>query len=161
MKLGGFSLIGYIDRLDSLTPGEIRIVDYKTGRVTDDDFMITEDNAEDIVGKLFGPDNRKRPNIALQLYLYDRLLLEGSPAGGVGISAEAAAGKNIVNSIYQTQRLFVNPVENVRLNPVFNSLMSERLLALLDEMADTSLPFRRTEDTDTCKYCDFKTICGR
>ena len=161
MKLGGFSLIGYIDRLDSLTPGEIRIVDYKTGRVTDDDFMITEDNAEDIVGKLFGPDNRKRPNIALQLYLYDRLLLEGSPAGGVGITAEAAAGKNIVNSIYQTQRLFVNPVENVRLNPVFNSLMSERLLALLDEMADTSLPFRRTEDTDTCKYCDFKTICGR
>ena len=161
MKIDGFGIVGYIDRLDSLTPGEIRVVDYKTGRVTDDDFLIDEDNAEEIVDKLFGPDNRKRPNIALQLYLYDRLLLEGVATDGAGVTAEVAAGKKIVNSIYQTQRLFVNPVESVELNPVFNSLMAGRLQELLAEIADTSVPFRRTEDTDSCKYCDFKTICGR
>ena len=77
------------------------------------------------------------------------------------MTAEVAAGKKIVNSIYQTQRLFVNPVESVELNSVFNSLMAGRLQGLLAEIADTSVPFRRTEDTDSCKYCDFKTICGR
>lgn len=162
MVIGGFSFVGYIDRLDSLTPGELRVVDYKTGKVTDDDFIINEDNASAVVEKLFGDDNRKRPNIALQLYLYDRLLSEGRPTDGAGVPAEVASGKKIVNSIYQTQRLFVNPVENVELNPVFNSLMSERIDSLLSEISDPSVPFRRTEDREgTCKYCDFKTICGR
>ena len=161
MKIGGFSFVGFIDRLDSLTPGELRIVDYKTGRVSDDDFLIDEGNAEKVVEKLFGNDNGKRPNIALQLYLYDRLLTEGVPADGKGISPEAASGKRIVNSIYQTSRLFVKPVESVELNPLFNSLMAGRLDALLGELSDTSVPFRRTEDTRTCEMCDFKTICGR
>lgn len=161
MRIGGFSFVGYIDRLDSLTPGELRVVDYKTGRVTDDDFIINEDNAPDVVDKLFGPDNRKRPNIALQLYLYDRLLVDGRPTDGFGIAAEAASGKKIVNSIYQTQRLFVKPVENVELNPVFNSLMASHLDALLAEISDPDVPFSLTDDADTCRYCDFKTICGR
>ena len=160
MRFGGFDFVGYIDRLDSLTPGELRIVDYKTGKVTDDDFIIDESNAAKVVENLFGPDNRKRPNIALQLYLYDKLMTEGSSSDG-SVPPEAVAGKKIANSIYQTQRLFVRPVENVELNDEFNSLMDGRLLALLDELADPSKPFRRTDDPDTCKYCDFKTICGR
>lgn len=162
MKIGDFSFVGYIDRLDSITPGELRVVDYKTGKVTDDDFIINEDNAASVVEKLFGPDNRKRPNIALQLYLYDRLLSEGRATDGSGVPAEVVGGKKIVNSIYQTQRLFVNPVENVELNPVFNALMAGRLDSVLAELSDLNVPFRRTDDREnTCKYCDFKTICGR
>lgn len=160
MTLGGFSFVGYIDRLDSLTPGELRIVDYKTGRVTDDDFIINSDNAARVVDNLFGPDNKKRPNIALQLYLYDRLMTSGTSSDS-SLPPEKASTKRIVNSIYQTQRLFVKPVENVELDPGFNALMEERLLSTLDELADASRPFRRTDDADTCKYCDFKTICGR
>ena len=150
-EIGGFSFVGYIDRLDSLDPDELRIVDYKTGRVTDDDFIITEDNAEEVVEALFGPDDAKRPKIALQLYLYDRFIA----------ADPLSAGKTLVNSIYQTSRLFVKSVENVRLNGRFNSLMEERLSALLEEIADCSMPFRRTADPKPCAYCDFKSICGR
>ena len=150
-EIGGFSFVGYIDRLDSLDPDELRIVDYKTGRVTDDDFIITEDNAEEVVEALFGPDDAKRPKIALQLYLYDRFIA----------ADPLSAGKTLVNSIYQTSRLFVKSVENVRLNGRFNSLMEERLSALLEEIADCSTPFRRTADPKPCAYCDFKSICGR
>lgn len=150
-EIDGFRFIGYIDRLDSINPGEVRIVDYKTGKVTDNDFIITEGNAEEVVDLLFGPDNDKRPKIALQLYLYDRFIS----------SDPEFAGKTLVNSIYQTSRLFVKSVENVRLNGSFNALMEERLSALLTEISDCSVPFRRTSDAKTCSYCDFKSICGR
>ena len=150
-EIDGFRFIGYIDRLDSINPGEVRIVDYKTGKVTDNDFIITEGNAEEVVDLLFGPDNDKRPKIALQLYLYDRFIS----------SDPEFAGKALVNSIYQTSRLFVKSVENVRLNGSFNALMEERLSALLTEISDCSVPFRRTSDAKTCNYCDFKSICGR
>lgn len=150
-EIGGFHFVGYIDRLDSVVPGQVRVVDYKTGRVTDDDFLITEDNAESVVEKLFGPDNGKRPKIALQLYLYDRFI-SGDPK---------VRGCDIVNSIYQTSRLFVREVENVALNERFLSLMAERLDGLLAEIADPSVPFSRTEDAKTCQWCNFKNICGR
>ena len=32
---------------------------------------------------------------------------------------------------------------------------------LLDQIASTETGFRHTSDTDSCKYCDFKNICGR
>ena len=150
-QIGGFRFVGYIDRLDSITPGEVRVVDYKTGRVTDEDFLITGENAASVVDKLFGPDNRKRPEIALQLYLYDRFV-----AGDAALRGQA-----VVNSIYQPSRLFVRGVENVALDEGFLSLMEERLDGLLAEIADLQVPFRRTEDTKTCEWCDFKNICGR
>ena len=150
-QIGGFRFVGYIDRLDSLEDGEVRVVDYKTGKVTDEDFLITEENADAVVEKLFGPDNAKRPKIALQLYLYDRFIA-GDPL---------AAGCRVVNSVYQTSRLFVRGVESVGAGARFSSLMEERLQELLAEIADPERPFRRTDDANTCKWCDFKNICGR
>ena len=150
-EIGGFRFLGFSGRLDRVVPGQVRVVDYKTGRVTDEDFLITEANAEAVVEKLFGPDNGKRPKIALQLYLYDRFIS----------GYDKVRGCDIVNSIYGTSRLFVHPVENVALNGRFLSLMSERLDALLAEIADPSVPFRRTDDARTCQCCDFKNICGR
>lgn len=149
--IDGYEFIGFIDRLDSFSPGELRVVDYKTGKVTDQDFIINEENAQQVVDALFGPDNAKRPKIALQLYLYDRFVSK----------SRLAEGRTIVNSIYQTSRLFVNEVENVSLNSRFCDLMKERLSGLLSELSDTEVPWSRTADRDTCKWCDFKMICGR
>ena len=149
--IDGYEFIGFIDRLDSFSPGELRVVDYKTGKVTDQDFIINEDNAQQVVDALFGPDNAKRPKIALQLYLYDRFVSK----------SRLAEGKTIVNSIYQTSRLFVSEVENVSLNAKFCDLMKERLSGLLSELSDTEVPWTRTNDRETCKWCDFKMICGR
>ena len=150
-EIDGFRFIGYIDRLDSLEPGVLRVVDYKTGKVTDEDFLITEANAGEVVDKLFGPDNLKRPKIALQLYLYDRFVA----------SEKSLPDWRIVNSIYQTSRLFVHEVESVALSDRFLQLMDERVSGLLSEIADLDVPFRRTEDARTCEWCDFKNICGR
>ena len=150
-RFEGFKIKGFADRIDSYLGGEARIVDYKTGRVEDDDIDITDDNAAQVVEKLFGPANAGRPKIALQLFIYGLLAQE----------QEKLRGRPVVNSIYSVSRLFTSPLEDRPQSPEFTRLTRERLKDLLAEMVDPSVPFRRTEEADTCRYCDFKTICGR
>jgi len=150
-QIDGFDFVGTIDRLDSLNGAEVRVVDYKTGKVTENDIDITDANASQVVDLLFGSDNAKRPKIALQLYLYDLFAK----------TLEETKGKRIVNSIYGATGLFMDPVNSVPLSPVFMDLMREKLSQLLSEIADINRPFNRCSDTQTCSYCDFKQICGR
>lgn len=142
---------GFIDRLDSFRPEQARVVDYKTGKVLDDDENITDGNAGAIAEKIFAPDVKDRPKIALQFYIYDLL---------VGTRPEVA-GREIYNCVYSTSGLFTKPPMTVPRNQIFFDAVSELLGKLLDEMYDTSVPFRRTEDEKVCQYCDFKTICGK
>ena len=147
----GFHLKGFADRIDSYLGGEARIVDYKTGKVEQDDIDITDDNAADVVEKLFGPLNAGRPKIALQLFVYGLLVRERADL----------KGRPVVNSIYSVSRLFTEPLQDRPANAEFARLTRERLKDLLAEMVDESVPFHRTEERKTCEYCDFKTICGR
>ena len=150
-EFDGYKFFGKIDRLERLADGTVRVVDYKTGKTTPEDVNITDDNAADVADKLFGDDNDKRPKIALQLFLYDMF-----------ISGSIPAGADVVNCIYPTQKLFTSGVEEAPLSPVFCDIMKERLSGLLKEIAGTGVKFVRTEDREkTCKYCDFKNICGR
>ena len=65
-------------------------MDYKTGKVEQEDIDITDDNAAVVVDKLFGPTNNGRPKIALQLYMYG-LLTQEMPT---------LKDRPVVNSIY-------------------------------------------------------------
>lgn len=150
-EIDGFKFIGFLDRIDSYKPGEVRVVDYKTGHVEDEDILITNDNAASVVEKLFGEANTGRPKIALQLYLYDQFLREGL----------LRAGESVVNSIYSTARLMTTPLPDVAESTAFRDAMQEKLHGLLSEIADTSVPFRRTKDKHVCSMCDFRNICGR
>ena len=151
MNFNGFRLKGYIDRLDSFSRDSVRIVDYKTGKVSDADEIIDDGNAENVADALFGTDNGSRPKIALQLYIYDKLLN----------SREEFAGKEIVNCIYSASRLFTKAPEQFAVSPKFHSIVDEKLAALLGDMTDVTIPFSRTGDIRTCAWCDFKMICGR
>ena len=147
----GFHLKGFADRIDSYLGGEARIVDYKTGKVEQNDIDITDENAAEVVEKLFGPSNAGRPKIALQLYIYGLLVQEFPDL----------KDRPVVNSIYSVSRLFTEPLRDRPANAEFARLTRERLRDLLAEMTDPSVPFRRTEERKTCENCDFKTICGR
>lgn len=147
----GQKLKGFIDRLDSFHPGQVRVVDYKTGKVLDDDEKITDDNAEAIADKIFAEDIKERPKIALQFFIYD-LLVQDHPL---------AKGRQIYNCVYSTARLFKEPPLNVPRNEKFFEAVSQRLGETLQEMYSLDVPFRRTKDEKVCEYCDFKMICGR
>ena len=147
----GFDFIGYIDRMDSLEEGVVRILDYKTGKVKDEDTDINDDNAEEIADLLFGERNDKRPTIAFQLFLYD-MFTRALPA---------FRDVRIENGIYAPANLFVSDPTTSSLPPAFVSLVRERLRGILAEIDDPAVPFRLTEEVKTCKYCNFKMICGR
>ena len=142
---------GFIDRLDSFKEGEARVVDYKTGKVLEDDENINDGNAEEIADKIFHPDMKNWPKIALQFYIYDMLVQ----------SRSEVKGREICNCVYSTANLFKEPPLTFPMNMKFYEAVSQRLEALLTEMYDTSVPFHRTDDEKTCTYCDFRMICGR
>lgn len=142
---------GFIDRLDSFREGEARVVDYKTGKVLEDDENIHDANAEEIADRIFHPDMKNWPKIALQFYIYD-MLVQARPE---------VKGREITNCVYSTAHLFKELPVTVPMNAKFYEAVSVRLEAMLDEMYDTSVPFRRTDDGKTCEYCDFRMICGR
>ena len=150
-EIDGFRFIGFVDRMDSLRPGEIRIIDYKTGKVEDKDVNITDDNAAAVVDALFGPANEGRPKIAFQLYLYDVFCRESG----------LYDGKRMVNVIYPPANMFTEPVKEIPVSGEFMRLTEERLRGLLAEIASVEVPFRRTSEEKTCSLCDFRMICGR
>ena len=137
--------------MDSIFPGEIRIIDYKTGKVEDKDVDINPSNAAGIVEAVFGQKNEGRPKIALQMFIYDILAMEDP----------SMKDKTIINSVYQPMRFFSEGVKNVPMCPVFRDGMMDRLHGLLSEISDLSRDWSRTSEEKTCSYCDFKMICGR
>ena len=148
---GGQNFKGFIDRLDSFHPGQVRIVDYKTGKVLEDDENINDGNAQDIADRIFAADVKDRPKIALQFFIYDMLVQEHP----------LAKDKDIYNCVYSTANLFKAPPLTVPRNESFFKAVSEKLEATLQEMYSLDVPFRRTKDEKVCEYCDFKMICGR
>ena len=142
---------GFIDRLDSFREGTVRIVDYKTGKVLDHDYNITDDNAQAIAEEIFTPDIKDRPKIALQFYIYD-MLCSNLPQ---------VKGKTLLNCIYSTAKLFREAPVSVSCNKVFNDNMTGHMASMLDRMKDIAIPFTRTSNEEICSYCNFKNICGR
>lgn len=152
----GHKFKGYIDRMDSFRDDEVRIVDYKTGKVDEKEVKINDENADDVVDALFSPDtkSKNRPEIAVQLFVYDRFV------------EKDVEDKSVLNVLYPIPRLFSSPelasnILSSRECPDFDDKVTEKLEGLFAEMMDTGTDFRRTKDNDTCKYCDFKKICGR
>ena len=149
--LFGQKFKGYIDRLDGVKDGEIRVVDYKTGKVLENDENINDDNAVEIADMIFDPSCKDRPKIALQFFIYD-MLIQADPR---------AEGMDISNSVYSTASLFKDKPKTYALCRTFYDVMSEHLEKLLEEIYNLEEPFRRTDDEKVCSYCDFKMICGR
>ena len=140
---------GFIDRLDSPGPGKVRVSDYKTGKVTDEEIQINDDNAAALADKLFAPDSSERPKIAFQLYVYDKIVREKYPDA------------RLYNSLYPTVRLFKEPVPVQECSQEFIRQVDSRLEETFNELFDPQTGFRRTSDEKVCSYCDFKMLCGR
>lgn len=147
----GQAFKGFIDRLDSFVEGEVRVVDYKTGKVLKDDEYIDDVSAVTIADRIFSPDMKNWPKIALQFYIYD-MLVQKMPQ---------MKDKRLFNCIYSTAGIFKEKPSEHPLNIKFHEAVSERLKGMLEQMYDVDVPFRRTDDEQTCAFCDFRNICGR
>ena len=150
----GCRFFGVVDRIDSIVPGTVRLVDYKSGSDSPDVLNVSDDaSAETAVSRIFDEaySYRKKYKAALQFHIYGRMLKEN------GIVKDGC----LCNSMYSTSEIFKNPPAVFPENGTFCRLMDERLEGLLAELKNADIPFERTKDTDACRYCDFKMICGR
>ena len=125
------------------------MADYKTGRVLDEEIDISDDNAVTLADMIFAPNSSKRPKIALQLYVYDKIVQDKYP------------GSKIFNSLYPAVRLFKEPVQVVECSQAFMKEVDVRLEQTFKEIFDPQVEFRRTSDEKVCDYCDFKMLCGK
>lgn len=156
-KIHNQKFIGFIDRLDSFRDGVVRIVDYKTGKVLDDDYVNVADSpkandkVESIVNAIFDISSKERPKIAFQFYIYDML----------SASLDCVKGRQVRNCIYSTTGLFRDVPVSVELNKLFIDRVTGRLGETFEQMYDINVPFIRTSDEKVCSFCDFKSICGR
>ena len=149
----GCRFFGVVDRIDSVVPGTVRLVDYKSGADSPSVLAVTDETAEAVVSRIFDGTFQQRKDFkaALQFHVYGRMLKQA------GIAEEG----RMYSSLYSTSDIFRNVPAMFPESLTYSRLMDERLDGLLAELKNVEVPFERTRDTDACKYCDFKMICGR
>jgi hypothetical protein len=162
------ALGGKIDRVD-IKDDTINIVDYKTGQYKTE----SKTSLDDIfANEIISAGNR------VQAFLYSVILdelMKGEKPVGKGDfkwldTVKASVARKISPSLLyihtpnNPQR--ENFVIDVSSRPVTDicDIKEEymiRLDAVLKEIFDKSVPFKPTCNSDTCKYCDYRKICGK
>lgn len=142
--IAGHAFKGFIDRLD-LIGGTLRVVDYKTG--SDNPATLGQRDVEKVFSSFL--ENKA----AMQFFIYDRLVRQCS------LLAEYD-GLPLINSMYAMKYIFKGGVDCYDTDEEFMKEMEERLRGTLDEIQNIDISFTRCKESD-CKYCDFKSLCGR
>ena len=129
-----------------------RVLDYKTGKVElkSRKFNRKELPIEEYMQAYFDDPNFKS---GFQIYFYTLLHKRNFPEQAIngGILGVKKLGKGV-----DYLREEESPIDNKIIDE-----FEQNLIMLLDDLLDKNVPFKQTEDTDRCKYCDFKAICGR
>ncbi len=134
-------LYGKIDRLDRPLGRRIRVVDYKSGSVKG------SDDTTNPVASLYR-DDKKRPHIALQLYLYALLCKDGESIPDT--------------CIYAMRDIFDHDPGSATIDQWHLERFEEGLKGVLDEVFNPDVPFDAQQtDPERCRLCDFKNICNK
>ncbi|MBQ8223397.1 MAG: PD-(D/E)XK nuclease family protein [Bacteroidales bacterium] len=139
------NLIGFADRIDK-TDGKIRILDYKTGKINEDDVVIKDkyENISDL------------PEKSLQLLIYKYLYAKSHNIGTDNIEP-GIFGLLKINNIYFPLKNYSDTFNDENLIQNCDTFFE----AVFRELLNPEIPFVQTTDDTKCKYCDFITICKR
>lgn len=159
-------IAGKIDRIERLG-NELRIIDYKTGKV-DLDKKTPANLAEKLVSD---PKSDKMRQVWLYKYLTlknidesggylprNRAKTDWYPAQGLAVSAGFYSFRKLKEGILKNPVDFADGTES----PAEYIAESERILRqMIQAMLDPAQPFTKSNDLAGCQYCDYKKICGR
>ena len=140
-----FTISGKADRIDR-RDGAVRIIDYKTGILQDQDVKVSKktDSVSDI------------PEKALQLMIYKYLYLKEHPE---------VRPDSVTASLYglkNKKMCFDLNVELQALKDDFMGYMETLLTETLASIIDPNMPFTQSNDAKLkpCHFCPAKAICA-
>lgn len=159
------TIAGKADRID-LTGHEVRVIDYKTGKVEANKLRVKTDDLRAPSSKTKDFDKPR------QLWLYQYILqrqLHEAPQTIVGnqqqldpatIAAKSGiiSFRNIDENVLSSEFNFVD--EDGQLKD-FIVASEELLRSIVQDMLNPAEPIRKTKDLEVCQWCPYKGICAR
>ena len=139
-------LHGFADRIDEVGD-EIRIIDYKTGKVNPYDVKIND--------KVVGITGMAEKAIQLMMYKY-LYLSEKSETSEKLINPGIIGFQKLSHGVYNLEIS-----EAHELSQSFKETCDKYFNEFLAELFNKDIPFAQTEDVKNCSFCDFKNICKR
>lgn len=140
------NLLGKIDRVDRVED-QLRLVDYKSGSIDARDLSF-------VMSELI-EDRKKSKAFQLMMYSY---LYSKSKGSSAFISGNFSF-KNIKSGFIPLK------ADKSKVPLIINdediSDFEHHLKELISDVRNPSLSFCQTDNTDVCKWCDFKTVCNR
>lgn len=156
-------LHGFIDRMDEIPGQYLRIIDYKSGKA-DTELKKWESLFQHPTGS---KNNTEQPKAIAQTLIYAML---------TRMHLEKDDKKNSLHPlcpvIYGFKELYQqnNFSGEIRLKEMKETItdfekiresFEQELRNCLDELFDIDIPFTGTDNTKTCNYCPFASICGK
>ncbi len=138
-------LKGMADRIDRLSDGTVRLIDYKTGSFAKTNMIKHVDTF-----------SSQKTDHAFQLLLYTLMFGQRHPEMKmVQPTVFYLRSKQVEHPVTVLEdRVEVNGVELL-------DYANARLETVLDELLDQQVPFCQTEDQTVCDYCEFNQVCQR
>ena len=144
------NISGIADRIDILPNNKIQIIDYKSGNTPHLEF--------NGLSNLFRGPARERISNIFQTLLYAMILNRNE---GLESMPTLYFASKMLSDDYSPKILDKQNGEHVECYSSYAQEFENELTTILNELFDFSTPFKQTEDSDACTFCDFKTICRR
>jgi ATP-dependent helicase/nuclease subunit B len=159
------TIAGKADRID-MTGHEVRVIDYKTGKVEANKLRVKTDDLRAPSSKT--KDFDKPRQLWLYQYILQRQLCEapqlifdkGQQVDPAAIVAKSGiiSFRNIDENVLSSEFNFVGEDGQ----PKDFILASEELLTgIIKDMLNPDEPIRKTKDLEICQWCPYKGICAR
>ena len=150
---------GRIDRLDEILVdsdnARLRVVDYKTGGKVAESLQCVDDMFDD-------KNISKKSDYTMQAMLYSLIETTNDSEHNPNHRAVSPALLFIQHAGSEDY----NPVlsignEEITDVTVYEDDFFKNLIEKLEEIHNPNIPFAPTDNTNSCKYCPYKQICGR
>ncbi|MDP3461228.1 MAG: PD-(D/E)XK nuclease family protein [Bacteroidales bacterium] len=140
---------GTADRIE-LRDGKINVIDYKTGKVDPGELKVLD--WQDLIVR---DKHIKSLQLAIYLMLYHRK--HGSMNSQM-VSGRIMAFRSISKGYLEA--IFPSGDSPLTAETIAQNTETT-LISLLAEIFDVSIPFRQTENTQVCRFCQFQKLCDR
>jgi ATP-dependent helicase/DNAse subunit B len=143
---------GKIDRIDKVGD-TLRIIDYKTGK---------DELSSPTMEGLFDRTASKSTKALMQVFVYALMYLQESNTNfelGIYKLTDILSPGYIPEKDY---KITIKDYEkDMAFTPEYLNRFKELLAEKLATLFDINTPFTQTTNTENCKYCEFKPMCGR